>query len=264
MTVDHHVRPEPAQRATCSPAILTALVTVACAFTPALAREFRLGPQSDVNPMLRRIEAGDSIILENGTWTDADLQFEQLCGSTAAPITIRAETAGQVVFTGRTSFRFSGTDIVVSGLTFRDTNGASDVLQMRTHSKRQAHRCRLTDCTFEQTGGAAAGMESRWVSVYGTHNRIDHCYFGGKRSRGTTLVVWVGEQAEHHRIDHNHFGPRPKLGKNGGETIRVGTSETSEFDSATIVEQNYFHRCNGEAEIISNKSCANIDRKSVV
>ena len=30
-----------------------------------------------------------------------------------------------------------------------------------------------------------------------------------------------------HRIDHNYYGPRPPLGSNGGETIRIGTSDES-------------------------------------
>jgi poly(beta-D-mannuronate) lyase len=53
---------------------------------------------------------------------------------------------------------------------------------------------------------------------------------------------------------------RPDLGKNGGETIRVGTSEVSMNVSRTLVEQNYFENCDGEAEIISNKSCENVYR----
>ena len=121
----------------------------------------------------------------------------------------------------------------------------------------------MTECTFEETPESDAEIESRWLSVYGSNNRIDHCYFGGKKNRGTTLVVWVTKDPQHHRIDHNHFGPRPVLGKNGGETIRIGTSDVSEFDSETIVEQNYFHACDGESEIISNKSCRNIYRHNV-
>ena len=128
-------------------------------------------------------------------------------------------------------------------------------MQLRTHSQRHAHHCRLTDCVFEESAESDAGVESRWLSVYGTNNRVDHCSFAGKKNRGATLVVWVTKSPGHHQIDQNHFGNRPVLGRNGGETIRIGTSDVSEFDSRTIVEQNYFHGCDGEAEIISNKSC---------
>jgi poly(beta-D-mannuronate) lyase len=72
------------------------------------------------------------------------------------------------------------------------------------------------------------------------------------------LVVWLAEQPNYHQIDHNYFGPRPALGVNGGETIRIGTSTWSMHDSYTKVENNVFDRCNGEMEIISNKSGHNI------
>ena len=56
-----------------------------------------------------------------------------------------------------------------------------------------------------------------------------------------------GRRNEHH-IDHNHFAGRPPLGKNGGETMRVGTSEVSMNVSKTLVEENLFTHCNGEAD----------------
>ena len=146
---------------------------------------------------------------------------------------------------------------------FRNTDQVSDVVQLRTHSERHAHHCRVTNCVFEQTADSEKGSESRWLSVYGTNNRIDHCYFAGKKSRGPTFVVWVSDVIEAHRIDHNHFGRRPELGRNGGETIRIGTSDVSEFNCRTVVEDNYFHACDGEAEAISNKSCENIYRHNV-
>src|SRR5438876_7357684 len=57
-----------------------------------------------------------------------------------------------------------------------------------------------------------------------------------------------------------HFGPRPPLGRNGGETMRVGYSWQSMSNSCTAVAHNLFDRCDGELEIISNKSCENTYR----
>jgi poly(beta-D-mannuronate) lyase len=227
------------------------------------AKELFLSPDQEVKPLLKQVVAGDVVVLKNGTWSDADLKFELLPGTSDQPIVIRAETPGQVFFTGETEFRFSGRYVTVSGFVFRNSSGVSDVVQMRTHSERHAHDCRLTDCVFEELPDSDARIESRWLSIYGTNNRIDHCYFAGKKNRGTTVVVWVGDKPQHHRIAHNHFGPRPVLGKNGGETIRIGTSEVSELDSQTVVEQNYFRQCDGEAKIVSNKSCGNVYRYNV-
>ena len=141
-----------------------------------------------------------------------------------------------------------------------------NVLELRTEAgdaARHCHHCRITECSFEQSAEVETAKETTWFAVYGSNNRIDHCYLGGKRTRGATIVVWVGEEPENHRIDHNHFGPRPELGQNGGETIRMGSSKDSEFNCQTVVEDNYFNQCDGEAELISNKSCENIYRHNV-
>ncbi len=222
-----------------------------------------ISPDSDIGSIAKSLEPGDSVILRNGSWTNVELKFERLTGTGETPIYIRPETNGGVVFAGKSQLRLSGDYVIVSGFVFRDVFGVSDVVQLRSHSERQAHNCRITDCVFEQTANSESGTESRWLSVYGTNNRVDHCFFAGKSSPGTTLVVWVSDQPGGHRIDHNHFGPRPKLGRNGGETIRIGTSEVSELACKTIVEENYFHRCDGEAEIISNKSCDNVYRHNL-
>jgi poly(beta-D-mannuronate) lyase len=99
--------------------------------------------------------------------------------------------------------------------------------------------------------------------LYGSRHRVDHCAFQGKSDKGSTFVVWLGEgNTGQHQIDHNYFGPRDKLGKNGGETIRVGDSKTSMLTAGCVVERNLFQRCNGETECISNKSCGNIYREN--
>lgn len=227
------------------------------------ATDFLITPDTDLDSVLEGVSAGDSIVLRDGTWKDPKLRFESLSGTAAQPIHIRAQSPGEVILTGNVEFRLSGTHVMVSGLAIRNPTGASDVFSLRSHSKRHAHHCRITDCSFEQTTGSKKDKESRWLNIYGTHNRVDHCYFAGKRNKGPTLVVWVAKTVGNHRIDQNHFGPRPELGKNGGETIRIGSSDVSELNNRTIVEGNYFDRCNGEGEIISNKSCENIYRRNV-
>lgn len=227
------------------------------------AAEYILQQGDDEELLAKKLQPGDTVLLANGDWRDTELKFELLQGTQQSPIMIAARSDGKVALTGTSQLRISGNYVTISGLTFRNTNGVSDVVQLRTHSKRHAHNCRITNCVFEQTPASDTGSESRWLSVFGTRNRVDHCYFAGKKSRGPTLVVWVSEQVESHRIDHNHFGPRPELGRNGGETIRIGTSDVSESTCRTVVEDNYFHACDGEAEIISNKSCDNVYRHNL-
>lgn len=61
-----------------------------------------------------------------------------------------------------------------------------------------------------------------------------------------------------HVIEANSFGKRLKLGKNGGEILRVGDSDSSMQNARCRVMGNLFEECNGEVEVISNKSCENV------
>ena len=245
---------------------LHSLLLVLLLIANSYGQEHRITLETDLNQLCQNVVAGDLIVLADGTWTDAELEFEGLSGTAEKPISIVAETAGGVVLAGKTEFRVSGQHVVVSGLVFRDCVNVDNVLEMRTEagdSAQLCRHCRITECSFEQDSAIETPKETTWLAIYGSNNRVDHCYFGGKGSRGATIVVWVADEPEKHQIDHNHFGPRPELGQNGGETIRIGSSKDSEFVCQTTVESNYFHQCNGEAELISNKSCENVYRHNV-
>ncbi len=204
---------------------------------------------------------GDVLVLPEGEFADVALLLKGK-GSEKAPITLRAAVPGKTVFTGKSTLRIAGEHLVVEGLHFRDPDpSVSDLIVFREDAKASSSHCRLTRCAITSTQKEAKGKESRWMGLYGRSNRVDHCRLEGKTGKGTTVVVWLGgDQAGEHRIDHNDFGPREKLGKNGGETIRIGDSKTSMLRGGCLVEANVFYRCNGEAECISNKSCENVYR----
>jgi poly(beta-D-mannuronate) lyase len=126
----------------------------------------------------------------------------------------------------------------------------------------ESSRCRLTNSSISNYSPADINTDNKWISLYGWYNRVDHCSIQGKTNSGTTLVVWLTSHPNYHQVDHNYFGPRSVLGFNGGETIRVGTSDWSMFDSFTTVEFNLFDQCNGEIEVVSNKSCGNVYRSN--
>ena len=212
-------------------------------------------------------QPGDTITLANGVWANADLVFIGE-GSDSDPITLRAQTSGRVYLTGASRLHLGGSHLVVQGLVF--TNGfpqALDVIEFQAGFATLAVSCRVTECAIFDFNPPVPGVETKWVSLYGFSNRVDHCYFKGKQNPGTLMVVRLppagGADAatpNYHLIDHNHFGPRPLVGGNGGEIIRVGESDTAFNLSRTIVEYNYFNGCDGEIEIISNKSCENVYR----
>jgi poly(beta-D-mannuronate) lyase len=211
------------------------------------------------------LQPNDTVLLANGTWRDADLVFKGK-GKSTQPIVLAAETAGKVVMEGASSIRFSGDFLVISGLYFRNGGVAGAVIEYRTSANDIANDCRVTNCVIDSYSGTDRTKESGWIQFYGKRNRIDHCYFGGKKNEGVTLIVNLNDERHRdnfHRIDHNIFGQRPPLGSNGGESIRIGISTYSLSNSKTIVEDNYFYRCSGEVEIISVKSCENTLRRNV-
>lgn len=210
--------------------------------------------------------AGDSVVLANGVWRDFEIVFTGE-GTAAKPITLRAQTAGKVVISGKSNLKIGGRFLVVSGLTFKDGYSPSpEVISFRRDSKTLAYDSRVTETVIDGFNNPDRAAVDYWIGLYGKNNRVDHTHLQGKLNSGVTLAVVLNSaesQQNRHRIDHNYFGPRPPLGSNGGETIRVGTSEYSLTNSLTVVEDNYFEGCSGEGEIVSNKSGGNIYRRNV-
>lgn len=208
---------------------------------------------------------GDTLIVANGEWIDADLLFEAE-GTAEAPIVLMAEEPGKVVFTGASRLRLAGEYLVVSGLAFVDghTPGTT-VIEFRKNSKKLANNSRVTNCVIDNYNPKDRFKRDMWVTLYGKNNRFDHNTLTNKKNSGVTLVVRLNDprsQENFHRIDHNFFGYRPRLGSNGGETLRVGVSTYSLSSSNTTIEDNYFYKCNGETEVASIKASDNIVRRN--
>ena len=217
----------------------------------------------EFNTAVSQAKPGDVIALSNGVWKDVELLFEAH-GTKEKPITLTVQEKGKVTLEGFSNLRIAGENLIVKGLVFK--NGytpTNEVISFRKNEKLLANNSRLTECVIDNYNNPERHEQDAWVVVYGKNNRVDHCHLEGKTNRGVTLVVRLNTEESRenaHRIDHNYFGPRPNLGSNGGETLRIGTSHFSLTNSKTIVEYNFFDRCNGEHEIISNKSCQNIYR----
>lgn len=206
---------------------------------------------------------GDVIVLASGTWRDFDMVIEAE-GTAEHPIYIVAEEPGKVVLSGQSSLRLGGDHIIVSGLVFRDGfTPRNEVISFRRDSKTLAFNSRVTRTVIENYNNPDRTSRDTWVVMYGQGNEFDHNYLAGKLNSGPTMTVRLNtedSQNNGHKIHHNYFGPRPVFGSNGGETLRIGTSQYSLTTSGTTVENNFFDRCSGEVEIISNKSGGNVYR----
>ena len=244
-------------------AVIAAFMALLGAAHGASAAETLVSNQEEFRDAVERARPGHVIVLANGVWRDFEMLFTGT-GLPEQPITLTAETRGQVVISGQSNLRLAGEHLVVSGLVFRDGyTPTSAVISFRRTKGEPANHSRVTETVIDRFNNPERHEIDFWVLMFGRHNRFDHNHLEGKGNLGVTMAVRLdGEenQQNHHRIDHNYFGPRPILGSNGGETLRIGTSRFSLTDSLTVVENNVFDRCNGELEIISNKSGGNVFR----
>lgn len=221
---------------------------------------------NEFNQSVLQAKPGQVIQLQNGIWQDAELLFEAK-GTKENPITLTVEDKGKVSLEGQSNLRIAGEHLIVEGLVFK--NGftpTNEVISFKKDSKTLAYNCQLTACVVDNFSQPERHEPDTWVAIYGKNNTIDHNHLVGKKNRGVTMIVRLNakeSQDNNHKITYNYFGPRQNLGSNGGETLRIGTSHYSRTNSNTLVAFNYFDRCNGEHEIISNKSCQNTYKNNV-
>lgn len=224
------------------------------------AEDFLVSTQSEYKEKIKNIQPGDTIFLKDGIWRNFEILFLGY-GLKDKPITLRAQTNGNVLITGKSNLRIAGKHLVVSGLIFKDGyTPTSSVIEFRKNKDNLAYHSRVTEVVIDNFSNPERTENDSWVMMYGKHNRFDHNHLEGKTNKGVTMAIRlnsVESQENYHSIDNNYFGPRQILGSNGGETLRIGTSHHSLTNSFTIVKNNYFDRCDGELEIISNKSGSN-------
>jgi poly(beta-D-mannuronate) lyase len=209
---------------------------------------------------------GDVVILKNGEWNNVDIRLDGR-GTKEQPIIFRAETAGKVVITGKSSLRLGGDYITVDGLYFTKGHAGDDpVINFRVNKDQLANNCRVTNTMINDFNNPERMEENYWVSFYGKNNRLDHSSFFNKKNMGVLLAVILDDERSRenfHSIDHNYFGFRLPLASNSGEIIRVGVSQHCEFNSNTQITDNFFEHCDGETEIVSLKSGSNVIRNNL-
>jgi len=215
---------------------------------------------------IEQASPGDEIVLANGVWKDVQIKFFGK-GTKEQPITLRAETPGEVFIEGLSYLHLGGEYLNVSGLYFR--NGytpSTGIIRYKIGENRDsvANNSRVTNCVIDKFTRPNRLVRDRWIEFYGKHNQIDHCYISGKSNNGVTLIVFhTGNENtnHHHQIVNNYFGPRPRKGGPRAETIRIGNPQST--PGHLNVANNYFEACNGEVEIISDKADDNYYRNNI-
>ena len=226
------------------------------------AKYLLVSSASEIN--MRKWTSGDTIVMKNGNWIDQTIVFRGV-GMKFHPVVLLAQTPGNVILKGNSSLSFSGSFLEISGLFFYNgTLKEKDIISFRTSTTSIAENCSLYNTAIVSCNPSEKTVDNKWVSMYGKDNIVANCTFANKTNSGTLLVVWLDKDViPNHIIENNYFGYRnpnkDDSGKelNGQEIIRIGDSHTSMQTAGVTVKGNFFEDCNGETEIISNKSCGN-------
>jgi poly(beta-D-mannuronate) lyase len=231
--------------------------TTACALAitpvePPPGRTFRVSSISELQSRINSALPGDRILVTNGVYTTSGAINVARQGTAASPITIAAENIGGAEIRGSAGFSINSPSafIIVRGFRFTHAAGGSNV-------RSGTHHVRVTRNVYQLTGTGS------YLTVSGDDGEVDHNTFQNKSTTGQMLSVQGGAvpaMAQRTWIHHNYFHDFTSVGGNGGETMRVGLSSRSLTDAHTLVENNLFVRCDGENELISNKSSSNTYR----
>jgi len=211
---------------------------------------------SELHKAVLGANPGDVIILDDGIFSDGAIQIS-IKGTSTKPIIIKAKNIGKAIVT--VPVKIDGEFLSVEGISFLG-QGNLEI---------SGKNCRISRCNWSDV------KSGKWLRVLAGSSQIEigHNLFENKTNnremdRNCQLIqIVVRNENEQHHIHHNFFREIPK-GKtgNGFETMQLIT-ENNPFDppggrSNSVIEDNLFIRCNGEAEIISVKSNGNIIRRN--
>jgi poly(beta-D-mannuronate) lyase len=203
------------------------------------------------------------VLAADGEWKDPRFTFEGY-GTIEAPILIRPEKAGSVVFTGESGIRFHGEHLIVHDLAFRDvttTRNNTVIFGVGNGEAKPGDDCIFHRLRFENCGSTNVADRPKlklWLmSLRGSSNTVAGCTFRGLQNIGQMLgaaeLPPQGFQQLH--VLDNLFIDRPHLdNQNGYEIIQIGRSGSRAAATGSLIQGNTFERCDGENELITLKA----------
>ena len=232
---------------------------------PAMAgKTYKVASADELKKAASTAVAGDEIVIANGNYTNWEAIINTN-GTSTKPVIIRAETSGKVVFSGDVSkpiFQLTGSYTEISGLAFSGCNVFKAKSGFLIELKSSNH-CRITNCAFTKNTAKDQFMPIVVISGKGEYNRVDYCSFTGNIDNQELQVKITADAVpKHSLIDHNIFKEKDKVSWkvfNGGECVQIGQDPVllgTQY-AYSVVRDNHFIHCNGEAEVISNKSSGN-------
>jgi len=225
----------------------------------------------ELNAAISNASAGTTIILANQTWTDVQININKT-GTESNPITIKAQTPGNVFFEGRSNISLGGSYIIFEGVIFQNASGLitnedkiEPIIEFRDTSNNDCVNCIVRNIKIDSYNGTSSQetLKFKWIIIYGEYNEVSYSSFIGKNGVGSIINDNHNNSTpDYSKIHHNYFADRVPVnndvnGLNDQDAIRIGVSTTSLSDSFTEVYDNFFNNWSGEVEIISNKCGSN-------
>lgn len=215
---------------------------------------------------LKEVTPGTTVWLESGQYPDVAVELNR-SGTLDKRIYIKAKEPGKVLFSGKPSIKINASYITLSGIRFVDGNRFDNSPYVKNKGNliekkapflvdMQGSNNRLSQCAIDNFDL----HHSTWINVEGSKNRIDHCTFVNKLTHGGVISVSNPPAAgAFHRFDHNYFS-RPDINSDNAEVVRLATGWSHNINAHMTVEYNMFERCDGEGEVLSDKSSRNTIR----
>ena len=232
-------------------------------FPSSLTNRIVVSNLQELNSAMSSAKPGDKIVMKDGVWHDAFIDCSANATS-SKPVTLQAETPGNVVLNGNSRLTFSKPHLVVDGLFFKQ--GAIDKGSVISFN---SDDCRLTNTAIVDFNPVQFETSYYWVYFKGNNNRLDHCYLRGKNNMNP-LIGNDEKDSRHNSMDHCYIKDIAYVPDNNGrEIMRIWgyghNDEMGEDGAYFTVENNLFERAHGEGvEIVSLKSNYNIVRYNTV
>jgi hypothetical protein len=238
--------------------LLRAGALFALALSVASAATINVSSISGLQSAINGANPGDVIVMANGSYSISSTLNIARAGNSTNWITIKAATVGGVTLSGSAGVSFASPAAFVSWEGFVHTHSGS------INIPSSVNHIRVTRCTVQLS--IAAGADVSYLNISGDDVEISYNEMKNKSTLGEMLdIAGSGSQvARRLWVHHNYFHDFTSPGGNGAETIRWGLSGLSLSTGSGICEYNLFVRCNGENEMISNKSSGNIYRYNTV
>ncbi|MDR0306776.1 MAG: right-handed parallel beta-helix repeat-containing protein [Chitinispirillales bacterium] len=205
-------------------------------------------PFSSVSAALKIVSPGQNIILLPGIY--AGDQTIEISGSLKKPVYIAASGGGAVIEGGCWYF-YDASDLVVSGLVFRNTpHGAISMIG-------DCKRNRFHEIDFRDCGTAGKASCTFYFGGCGARfNLVENCSFirstgtaGNGFSAQAAVVALMVSDGDSDNPLTNHIFRRNSF-CNYDKAIILGTGSIDEFESGHIVEYNKIENCGFEGIVV--------------